>query len=202
MTKQEHALILENIKKDGNRLYKEGKSVREIAEIMGCSFTKVRVTLESMGVTFRPFSTFGLHPGKGIPKSEEHRKKLSESKIGKKLSPEHREKVIKTLRNGLIGSANPRWKGGYTIHGGYMCIKMPEHPKAYSNGYVKRAVLVAEIKVKRHLTEDEITHHINGDKMDDSPDNIEVLNASQHNSITMKQRWLSGNNPLVKREGE
>ena len=31
--------------------------------------------------------------------SEEHKEKLRQAKLGKKLSPEHREKVIKTLKN-------------------------------------------------------------------------------------------------------
>lgn len=133
--------------------------------------------------------------------SESAKQKIRLARLGKKLSPEHREKVIRTLRNGhkALGSLNPMWKGGVVNHGGYVCIKMREHPKAYQNGYVKRAVLVAEGKIGRHLTREEITHHVNGIKTDDRPENIEVLSASQHNAITMKERWLRGEIPTRKR---
>jgi hypothetical protein len=44
------------------------------------------------------------------------KKKISLSKIGKKLSPEHREKVIKSLVSyrRLSGENHPSWKGGLT----------------------------------------------------------------------------------------
>ena len=137
----------------------------------------------------------------GGHQSEQTKQKLRLARLGKKLSPEHRKKVIQTLRYGAAfkGAANPRWKGGIVNHGGYICIKMPEHPKAYSNGYVKRAILVAEQVLKRHLTVEEVTHHVNGIKSDDRPENIEVLSASEHNSITMKERWLRGEVPFKRR---
>lgn len=137
----------------------------------------------------------------GSHHSNETREKIRLAHIGKKLSIGHRKKVIRTLRYGPLfkGSANPAWKGGIVNHGGYVCIKMPEHPKAYQNGYVKRAVLVAENVLKRHLSREEVTHHINGIKTDDSPENIEVLSASQHNSITMKERWLRSGDPTKRR---
>lgn len=191
MTKQQHEEILVQVREHGPRLYAEGKSVNEIAKIFGCSFTKVRINLVAFGVKMRPFTTVGLHPNLGLHLSEETKCKLSEWHRGRKLSPEHREKVIKTLQNGKLDK-HPSWRGGITNHGGYVCIKKPEHPKAYSNGYVKRAVLVAELKIGRSLERNEVTHHINGVKDDDRPENIEVLSASAHNSITAKERWISG----------
>ena len=74
--------------------------------------------------------------------------------------------------------------------GGYVFILMPNHPKAHKHGYIKRAVLVAEEVLGRHLFPGEVTHHINGIKDDDRPENIQVLYADYHNSITMKERWL------------
>ena len=193
MKKHEHEEILRKIKEEGKKLYEEGKSVREIAEYFKCSFTKVRITLVSMGVKMRPFSSIGLHNGRGIPKTEEHRRRISDSKKGKKLSPEHRNKVVKTLVYGQKGESNPAWKGGFfKRNDGYVYILNREHPMAHSNGYIKRAILVAEEKIGRMLTGGEVTHHINGIKDDDRPENIEILSSREHNVITAKERWARG----------
>mgnify|MGYP001592277017 CR=1 FL=1 len=132
---------------------------------------------------------------KGTKHSDETKEKIRERANQRgPLSPAHRSKVIRTLRFGsnAIGSKNPGWKGGTYEHEGYIMIRMPNHPKAYANGYVKRAVLVAEEKLGRSLGLDEITHHINGNRSDDSPENIGVMSAVAHNSITARERWVRG----------
>ena len=132
---------------------------------------------------------------KGSKHSDETKQKIGNKARNRgKLSDEHREKVIKSLRFGTnaIGDKNPAWKGGTYIHGGYVMIRMPNHPKAYANGYIKRAVIVAENKIGRNLESYEVTHHINGNKSDDRPENIEVIHSVVHNSITAKERWIRG----------
>lgn len=114
---------------------------------------------------------------------------------GQKLSPEHREKVIKTLRYGgeAVGELNPMWKGG--IHNradGYVLMKTRFHPRSYKNGYIKRATLVLEEKLGRYLRDGEVVHHVNGIRNDDRPENLEVMLACDHDSLTAKERWASG----------
>lgn len=129
----------------------------------------------------------------GSHHSEETKNKLATQKLGRKLTPEHRAKVLKTLKYGTKGHENSFWKGGISANrDGYILILMRDHPKAYSNGYIKRATLVAEKKYMRQLVEGEVVHHVNGIKDDDRPENLEILSENEHNSLTAKERWAKG----------
>lgn len=73
------------------------------------------------------------------------------------------------------------WKGGRFVgQKGYVYILMPEHPRARMGGYVCEHILVAEKKLGRPLRPDEITHHLNEDKTDNRPENIEVMTRAEH----------------------
>lgn len=81
---------------------------------------------------------------------------------------------------GLVGAANPNWKGGRVRHTkGYVLAYAPEHPEAVG-GYVLEHRLVAEEMLGRRLRADEDVHHKDGDKMNNHPSNLEVLNHSEH----------------------
>ena len=49
--------------------------------------------------------------------------------------------------------------------------------------------LVAAAKLGRPLTKDEDVHHIDGDKSNPHPDNLNVLGHSQHGAVSAKQHW-------------
>ena len=63
---------------------------------------------------------------------------------------------------------------------GYVLIYKPEHPKATKHGDVREHRLVAEQKIGRILTDDEIPHHLNGIKNDNRPENLCVLSTKVH----------------------
>ncbi len=79
----------------------------------------------------------------------------------------------------LIGENHPRWEGGQTIRMGYKCTRMPDHPDSFQ-GYVFVHRLVAAEKLGRFLLEGEHIHHINGDKLDNRPENISICSPSEH----------------------
>lgn len=82
------------------------------------------------------------------------------------------------------GTSNPNWKGGLTKSSkGYWYVKQPSHPRAMKSGYVKRADLVLEAKLGRSLLDDEIAHHKNECKEDDSPDNLELTTIAKHERL-------------------
>jgi hypothetical protein len=57
---------------------------------------------------------------------------------------------------------------------------MPEHPDADVRGYIYEHRLVAERMLGRRIGRHEHVHHINGDKRDNRPENLEVVDAPTH----------------------
>ena len=71
-----------------------------------------------------------------------------------------------------------RWKGGRSLtpHG-YILLRMPEHPRANSNGYVYEHIVVAENKLGRALAPGEIIHHLDGNSQNNDSENIFVTKS-------------------------
>lgn len=88
------------------------------------------------------------------------------------------------------GEGNPSWTGGrHKDSAGYVLICMPDHPGADVRGYVLEHRLVAERKIGRSLTGDEVVHHINRIKDDNRPENLEVLpNHAEHAKLHQAER--------------
>lgn len=87
---------------------------------------------------------------------------------------------------------NPAWKGGRFVNdGGYVMIWKPEHPNAKKIGYISEHRLVMSEVIGRPLVPGENVHHINGDKMDNNPNNLELWNTSQPSGqrIEDKIKW-------------
>jgi hypothetical protein len=99
---------------------------------------------------------------KGIIFSEEHKKKISNSLIGKCQKEKHWN-----------------WKKGIAKSNGYVYIKT-------ENGYKKRCIILIEQKIGRELIKNEVVHHINGIKDDDRIENLQLLTKGQHSSVHMK----------------
>jgi hypothetical protein len=117
---------------------------------------------------------------KGQHHSEATRTILRKQKLGKKLSPAHREKVVKTLNHGE-GERNHAWKGGRLVgEDGYIALRLPDHPNARSNGYYPEHRLVMENHLKRLLKREEHVHHINGVKSDNRIENLVLTNVFEH----------------------
>lgn len=102
---------------------------------------------------------------------------------GKKLSEEHRQKVIKTLSSygNQVGERNPTWKGGKIIDGhGYVKIKNYTHPHRTDNNYYAEHRLVMEQHLGRILSKDEQVHHKNMNKQDNRIENLVIISNTEH----------------------
>ena len=82
------------------------------------------------------------------------------------------------------GPRNPNWKGGRVVaSNGYVLLRMPGHHLADVRGYVYEHRLVAEQILGRRLKPGEISHHKNGFKADNRPENIEVVESQHHHRV-------------------
>lgn len=66
---------------------------------------------------------------------------------------------------------------------GYVQLYIPDHHLSNKNGYVYEHRLVAEEIIGRQLNINEIVHHRDGNKQNNSPSNLEVMSASEHTRL-------------------
>lgn len=123
----------------------------------------------------------------GHPVSEETRRKMSEYNKANGVRPSD-EAIAKSNLNRGTRENSPSWKGGISYTNGYRCIYAPDHPRRHPNGYVYEHVLVAESKIGRPLLDGEVVHHIDRDKLNNDPDNLQVLpSQSAHAKLHREQ---------------
>ena len=88
------------------------------------------------------------------------------------------------------GVLSNRWKGGeFITKEGYKVVYRPEHPDSWKLGYIYAHRLVAEEKIGRRIKSfpKEVINHIDGDKLNNDPDNIEVMSNGDHTRLTHKK---------------
>ena len=91
-------------------------------------------------------------------------------------------------KNGIIrqrtgprsGEGHPEWRGGRTLQKGYWYIYSPDHPhRDYKNRMLEHR-LVMEQKLGRLLHPKEVVHHIDGNSLNNHPDNLAVFHSNGH----------------------
>lgn len=75
------------------------------------------------------------------------------------------------------GENNNTWKGGRRISEGYRLVYMPNHPRAHkSMRVVREHLLIVEKALGKYLPRSAMIHHVNENKLDNSPTNLVVCN--------------------------
>jgi len=95
------------------------------------------------------------------------------------------------------GKNNSNWKGGrHKNNGGYIIIWIESTSPffkmmSYKN-YIKEHRLIMAQYLKRCLEKWEVVHHINEMKDDNRIENLELMTANEHNSVSHKRKKNNG----------
>jgi len=88
------------------------------------------------------------------------------------------------------GADHANWRGGISVdRQGYRLVYAPERVKAHP--YTYEHILVAERMMGRRLHRNEHVHHLNGQKLDNRPENLLVCTQSEHHKLHRKLEQLA-----------
>lgn len=187
----------------------KGRSVRELADEVGCSIHNIKKWLKVWGLK-RECEIHYTSWNKGLSKeTNEKLRRLSESRRGegnpmfgrdawnKGLTAETNEtmaKIVECMKNRIVseetreklrqaklgkcGEESCHWKGG------------PEHLgkngyKTNYKGYIHRQTV--EKIIGRELLRGEHVHHLDGNRTNNTPENLIVLSPSSHSKL---HHWM------------
>lgn len=118
------------------------------------------------------------------------RSALAGRRLGVRHTDESRAKMSAALGGTRTGRRGNAWKGGrWTSQEGYVHVaisELPEDQQAIAREmvptkpYILEHRLVAAVKAGRPLTRAEVVHHLNGEKQDNRPENLVLLDQQSH----------------------
>lgn len=168
--------------------YRKELTVTRTAEALGCTADQVRRHLRRHGIEpngARPTDPCYQHADSLRQWASEG---LSLSEMARRIGSKH-QSIAKFLKRHEIPYTpwdrskpenNPWWRGGRVIDpDGYVLVKQNSHPRADRHGYVREHRLVMERVLGRYLEPTEIVHHIDGDRANNDPENLEVFGSNQ-----------------------
>ena len=184
--------------------YERTKSTRMTADELGITLYRVAHLVKRAGLPLTR-STVGACYRHQDEVRQWAKEGLSLAEIARRIGTKH-QLVAKFLRDHQIertpfeqrGVNSPKWRGGrMTDKDGYILILQTDHPHANRHGYVREHRLVMEQKLGRHLLPTEVVHHIDGNRANNHPENLEVFASNaQHLAET-----LQGQTPQWSAEG-
>ncbi len=95
------------------------------------------------------------------------------------------------------GKRNPNWHGGRSVAtNGYVVVLVGVgHHLANSHGYAYEHRVVAEAKLGRRLRPGEQVHHVDGDRQNNAPENLDVKEDAAHHRVEHRRTGSVRRNP-------
>ena len=96
----------------------------------------------------------------------------------------HHSQITKdNMSKNRTGNLNSNWKGGVLMLDGYKYIWCPAHPNATQNGYVCEHRLIMEKKINRFLDTNEVVHHKDNNRLNNSINNLVLFSSAGRHFI-------------------
>lgn len=152
-------------------------SSTQVGEIFGIDPMQVRRILKRRGIGLRPSSE-----GMRLRFADKNlRERLVEAAKGRKHEEAAKEKLRKR-----VGPVNHNWGGGMTISaGGYLSFTQSAANGVHAGKYLH--VVIAEA-TQRKVMPGEHVHHRDGNKLNNHPDNLQILSAKDHAIVHTRDR--------------
>lgn len=164
--------------------YIAGESLKQLATVYDKTPAWVLNILKARGIERRP-------AGGPTPDYVDRIRELREQGMGARRIAAELDIGITTAAKWLrrLGMASPQgaqgvgpehqaWKGGTHVQAGYRAVWVPKDDPlfvmAWGNGYVPEHRLIMARSLGRVLTSSETVHHINGDKLDNRIENLQL----------------------------
>lgn len=81
---------------------------------------------------------------------------------------------------------------GYIDNRGRFRVWVPDHPRAYEGGYILRSIVAYETYHGVEVPKDAAIHHVDGNRLNDSKENLEMMSFSEHSTLHNKDKeaWV------------
>lgn len=176
--------------------YKEGSSLAELAKALGFSTNAIHRSLIRSGTERRPVgqpvASFPAETLQLVLRRNDEGASVTEIMQATGLGREQVRRVLRANgvepKNSRIGARSSRWRGGrFMDDGGYWRVWVdvghPYADVANASGYAMEHRLVMSEQLGRPVTRDESVHHINGDRGDNRPDNLQLRSGKHGNGV-------------------
>lgn len=165
----------------------ERKTMAKIAAEVGCSPATVlnhlrRCGIDTRGVGDYPATERQREAGRMAGRASKGRKRTEKQKAAVSAANRGRRKRCDYE---FGGHEKKRYDG-------YIKVYVPDHPNRTADGYVMKHILVMEREIGRHLLPGEVVHHKNKIRDDNRIENLQLMTASEHMSMHMKERHTKG----------